>query len=162
MAFFFLIFAILGVSLWDGTSHYRCYVTEFPDKATGKWELLESDTQLCSEYRQCPEGSFCGSLYEAYDAGQLPDDFSEDDLSRDTKIIELNYGLTNFDNIFYAFLTIFQCITMEAWVDILRSPGTTLQSTGVETGVETCRGVPRTDNGVAVAACCCGLWRARA
>ena len=30
----------------------------------------------------------------------------------------------------------------------------------VETGVETYRGVPRTDNGVAVAACCCGLWRA--
>jgi len=30
-----------------------------------------------------------------------------------------NYGITNFDNILFAILTVFQCITMEGWVDIL-------------------------------------------
>lgn len=30
----------------------------------------------------------------------------------------LNYGLTNFDNVFSAFLTVFQCSTLEGWIDI--------------------------------------------
>lgn len=50
LAFFFLmIFAILGVSLLDGRTHYRCYVTEFPDETTGVWEYVKADKRLCSE-----------------------------------------------------------------------------------------------------------------
>ncbi|TGZ59092.1 hypothetical protein CRM22_009264 [Opisthorchis felineus] len=30
-----------------------------------------------------------------------------------------NYGITSFDNIGYAMLTVFQCITMEGWTDVL-------------------------------------------
>uniref|UniRef100_A0A803TUU7 Voltage-dependent N-type calcium channel subunit alpha n=1 Tax=Anolis carolinensis TaxID=28377 RepID=A0A803TUU7_ANOCA len=30
-----------------------------------------------------------------------------------------NFGITNFDNILFAVLTVFQCITMEGWTDIL-------------------------------------------
>lgn len=30
-----------------------------------------------------------------------------------------NFGITNFDNILFAILTVFQCITMEGWTDIL-------------------------------------------
>lgn len=30
-----------------------------------------------------------------------------------------NFGITSFDNIIYAMLTVFQCITMEGWVPIL-------------------------------------------
>uniref|UniRef100_A0A3B4CY60 Voltage-dependent N-type calcium channel subunit alpha n=1 Tax=Pygocentrus nattereri TaxID=42514 RepID=A0A3B4CY60_PYGNA len=30
-----------------------------------------------------------------------------------------NFGITNFDNILFAILTVFQCITMEGWVEIL-------------------------------------------
>lgn len=123
MAFFFLIFAILGVSLWDGRSHFRCYLTDIPNE-DGTWDLLPDDNRLCSEYRSCPltdEGqeTFCRSLYEAFDAGLLPEDFNEEDLNRDTDIIELNYGLTNFDDILMAFVTIFQCITMEGWTKIM-------------------------------------------
>lgn len=47
--FFFLIFAILGVSLWDGKIHYRCYETEWPDPITGAWNTVEGDNRLCSE-----------------------------------------------------------------------------------------------------------------
>jgi len=30
-----------------------------------------------------------------------------------------NYGITSFDNIGYAMLTVFQCVTMEGWTQIL-------------------------------------------
>lgn len=30
-----------------------------------------------------------------------------------------NYGITSFDNIGLAMLTVFQCVTMEGWTDIL-------------------------------------------
>jgi hypothetical protein len=30
-----------------------------------------------------------------------------------------NYGITSFDNIGFAMLTVFQCITMEGWTSIL-------------------------------------------
>jgi hypothetical protein len=44
---------------------------------------------------------------------------SDDQLWADTDIAELNYGLTNFDDLPSAFLTIFQCITMEGWTTIM-------------------------------------------
>lgn len=33
-------------------------------------------------------------------------------------IADLNYGYSSFDNLFSAFLTIFQCITLEGWIDV--------------------------------------------
>lgn len=30
-----------------------------------------------------------------------------------------NYGITNFDNIGFAMLTVFQCITMEGWTSTM-------------------------------------------
>jgi len=110
--FFFLIFAILGVSLWPGASHYRCRMTEFP--INGDWVPYSNDTRICGGSRQCPAG-WCGSLIEAYDQG-----FNITvDLHRDSSIKELNWGITNFDNIGSAFLTIFQCITMEGWTKVM-------------------------------------------
>ena len=35
------------------------------------------------------------------------------------EIEEINYGISNFDNIGYAILTIFQMITMEGWSKIM-------------------------------------------
>lgn len=35
-----------------------------------------------------------------------------------------NYGITNFDNIGYAMLTVFQCITLEGWTDIMYAVST--------------------------------------
>lgn len=62
-AFFFMIFAILGVSFWKGTIHYRCYETEWPLE-DGSWNLIEDDTQLCSDIRSCDIGH-CQSVYVA-------------------------------------------------------------------------------------------------
>jgi hypothetical protein len=30
-----------------------------------------------------------------------------------------NYGITSFDDIGYAMLTVFQCVTMEGWTNVL-------------------------------------------
>ena len=102
-----MIFAILGVSIWDGAVYYRCYETEWP--VNGKWKLAEDDIQICSPgIRDCKIGH-CNSRYVAYDARPdhygLPDDPAL--LKQDADIESLNYGLTNFDNIIYALITIF-------------------------------------------------------
>ena len=62
--FFFLIFAILGVSLWSGKIYNRCYITEFPVK--GVWTVDSEDTALCDPIeRPCAANRYCGSLAEA-------------------------------------------------------------------------------------------------
>ena len=50
---------------------------------------------------------------------EVGDVWAVDDLYRDTKILDLNYGVTNFDNLGSAFITIFQCITMEGWTSVM-------------------------------------------
>ena len=92
--------------------HYRCRVTPYP--VNGDWELVEGDTQICGN-RQCPVG-YCGSIVEAHDKwGNV----TVENVYRDSESEELNYGITNFDNIMWAVLTIFQCITMEGWTKIM-------------------------------------------
>ena len=39
-----------------------------------------------------------------------------------------NYGITSFDNILFAMLTVFQCITMEGWTSMLYWVSTTISS----------------------------------
>lgn len=46
--------------------------------------------------RQCPNGTTCKEYWKGP-----------------------NFGITNFDNILFAILTVFQCITMEGWTDVL-------------------------------------------
>lgn len=57
------------------------------------------DEQPCGESppgRQCPEGTDCREYWQGP-----------------------NYGITQFDNVLFAVLTVFQCITMEGWTDML-------------------------------------------
>lgn len=117
--FFFIIFAILGVSLWKGSINMRCRLTEFP--MDGDWEVDEADPLLCSSQRQCAVNRWCGSLAEANrtdDARYELNSTLIQDLYRDSEIEDLNYGFTNFDNLAVAFLTIFQCITLEGWINV--------------------------------------------
>ncbi|CAI2381758.1 unnamed protein product [Moneuplotes crassus] len=111
--FFLLIFAILGISLWAGEIHYRCRITPAP--VNGDWIVAPDDFTTCGD-RACPEGTYCGSLIDQHDTHGT---VNVSDLYRDTKIENLNWGFTNFDNIAYAFLTIFQVTTMEGWTNIM-------------------------------------------
>ena len=65
--FFFMIFAILGVSSFNGTIHQRCFETQDP-LPDGSWNLVEGDYRLCSSQRICSVG-FCNSLFNATDMG---------------------------------------------------------------------------------------------
>ena len=68
---------------------------------------------------QCPEGSFCRSRFEVFNEDGTRYPFNDPNLWVDTEIEELNFGITNFDNIGSAFLTIFICTTMDAWTNIM-------------------------------------------
>lgn len=116
--FFFLIFSIMGVSLWAGSIHYRCRETKYP--SGGDWVAVADDTQLCG-YRSCPSDSsgnptYCGSLVVAHDKYH---NVTVSNVYRDTQITELDFGLVTFDNVANAMLAIFQCITMEGWTKMM-------------------------------------------
>lgn len=85
--FFFLIFAILGVTIWNGKIHYRCYLTERP--VNGEWELHPEYDNLCQiKNDQCTEymgaKTFCGSRFEVFNDDGTPYQFNNPDLWVDT------------------------------------------------------------------------------
>ncbi|CAH2313141.1 voltage-dependent L-type calcium channel subunit alpha-1D isoform X12 [Pelobates cultripes] len=91
--FVIIIYAIIGLELFVGKMHKSCF---FP----GSEILAEEEPAPCAfsgNGRVCPvNGSECKSGW----AGP-------------------NGGITNFDNFAFAMLTVFQCITMEGWTDVL-------------------------------------------
>ncbi|XP_063148923.1 voltage-dependent L-type calcium channel subunit alpha-1D [Candoia aspera] len=91
--FVIIIYAIIGLELFIGKMHKSCY---FEDSEM----LAEDEPAPCAfsgSGRQCPlNGTEC--------RGGWPGP---------------NGGITNFDNFGYAMLTVFQCITMEGWTDVL-------------------------------------------
>ncbi|XP_066490687.1 voltage-dependent L-type calcium channel subunit alpha-1C isoform X11 [Tiliqua scincoides] len=93
--FVIIIYAIIGLELFMGKMHKTCY---------GKGSLTdapaEEDPSPCApEYahgRQCQNDTECKPGWEGP-----------------------KHGITNFDNFAFAMLTVFQCITMEGWTDVL-------------------------------------------
>ncbi|XP_030401977.1 voltage-dependent P/Q-type calcium channel subunit alpha-1A isoform X10 [Gopherus evgoodei] len=88
--FAILIFAIIGLEFYMGKFHTTCF-----DGVTGE---IKVDVPCGKEEpaRMCPNGSECREYWEGP-----------------------NYGITQFDNILFAVLTVFQCITMEGWTELL-------------------------------------------
>ncbi|XP_072245640.1 voltage-dependent R-type calcium channel subunit alpha-1E isoform X4 [Leuresthes tenuis] len=91
--FAILMFAIIGLEFYSGKLHKTC---------TPEIGILENETVDSSEYefpcgvRQCPTKYNCNGTW-----------------------IGPNDGITQFDNILFAVLTVFQCITMEGWTTVL-------------------------------------------
>lgn len=76
--------------------------------------MNESEFRWCgSNYDAMGNPRFTGGVIEGveWDAKTLT--------GNATFVESLNWGYTTFDNIFVAFLSIFQSITMEGWSDIL-------------------------------------------
>ncbi|CAG4985227.1 unnamed protein product [Colias eurytheme] len=90
--FVIIIYAIIGLELFAGALHDTCF-----DNKTGK---MVDDPTPCSRDAEvgnhCNEGEVCKGYWEG-----------------------INFGITNFDNIGYSMLTVFQCITLEGWTDIM-------------------------------------------
>ncbi|KAM4720909.1 LOW QUALITY PROTEIN: voltage-dependent L-type calcium channel subunit alpha-1D [Rhinophrynus dorsalis] len=91
--FVIIIYAIIGLELFVGKMHRSCFFV-------GTEILAEDEPAPCAfsgNGRIClVNGSECKSGW----AGP-------------------NGGITNFDNFAFAMLTVFQCITMEGWTDVL-------------------------------------------
>uniref|UniRef100_A0A3B3V162 Voltage-dependent N-type calcium channel subunit alpha-1B n=1 Tax=Poecilia latipinna TaxID=48699 RepID=A0A3B3V162_9TELE len=89
--FAIVMFAIIGVEFYMGKFHQSCF-------KPGAERVVDWPCGSELPARTCPNGTVC----QEYWTGP-------------------NFGITNFDNILFAVLTVFQCITMEGWVDILYS-----------------------------------------
>ncbi|XP_078140636.1 voltage-dependent P/Q-type calcium channel subunit alpha-1A [Centroberyx gerrardi] len=88
--FAILMFAIIGLEFYMGKFHTTCF-----DNHTGEIrEEFPCGTEAPS--RLCPQGTTCRQYW-----------------------LGPNYGITQFDNILFAVLTVFQCITMEGWTELL-------------------------------------------
>ncbi|XP_061567362.1 voltage-dependent P/Q-type calcium channel subunit alpha-1A isoform X19 [Cololabis saira] len=88
--FAILMFAIIGLEFYIGKFHSTCF-----DNQTDE---IREEFPCGNEppSRLCPEGTHCRKYW-----------------------LGPNYGITQFDNILFAILTVFQCITMEGWTELL-------------------------------------------
>ncbi|XP_051160359.1 muscle calcium channel subunit alpha-1 isoform X2 [Leptopilina boulardi] len=91
--FVIIIYAIIGLELFSGEMHKTCRIN-------GTDEEMD-------EPHPCGKGGFqCENIGDNY---YCSDKFWEGP----------NHGITNFDNFGLAMLTVFQCITLEGWTDVL-------------------------------------------
>ncbi|XP_046439979.1 muscle calcium channel subunit alpha-1-like [Daphnia pulex] len=91
--FVIIIYAIIGLELFSGKLHTTCY-----DPETGD---MMKDPHPCSNSSEV--GFDCRTIGMVC----LPDWEGPND------------GITNFDNFGLAMLTVFQCVTLEGWTDVL-------------------------------------------
>ncbi|XP_047188151.1 voltage-dependent R-type calcium channel subunit alpha-1E isoform X9 [Scophthalmus maximus] len=91
--FAILMFAIIGLEFYSGKLHQTCLpsVDIFDNETVDSAELV-----FACGVRKCPEKYDCNDTW-----------------------IGPNDGITQFDNILFAVLTVFQCITMEGWTAVL-------------------------------------------
>lgn len=100
-AFCFFLFGIVGVQLFGGKLNQRCF---FPSVNGSAPVLNEDDERMCDVDgvdggRSCPV------------VGGVPTVCMHSHVNP-------NRGITSFDNTLVAFLAIFQCISLEGWVDM--------------------------------------------
>nr|XP_032828240.1 voltage-dependent L-type calcium channel subunit alpha-1D-like [Petromyzon marinus] len=93
--FFIIIYAIIGLELFMGKMHKTCYYT-----GTG---MLADDEEVVAPCAFAGSGRQC-----ARNGTECRSDWAGP-----------NDGVTNFDSFGFAMLTVFQCITLEGWTDVL-------------------------------------------
>ncbi|NP_031605.2 voltage-dependent N-type calcium channel subunit alpha-1B isoform 2 [Mus musculus] len=89
--FAILMFAIIGLEFYMGKFHKACFPNSTDTEPVGDFPCGKDPPA-----RQCDGDTECREYWPGP-----------------------NFGITNFDNILFAILTVFQCITMEGWTDIL-------------------------------------------
>lgn len=108
--FVFFVFGILAVQLWNGLFRQRCYT---PD-GKSMFGDMNDDPYICTITSDQQNGmAGCPASYQTFGLEALP--FTSCQRKGDNP----HFGAIHFDNIFGAWVAIFQCITLEAWVDIM-------------------------------------------
>ncbi|XP_044838994.1 voltage-dependent T-type calcium channel subunit alpha-1G-like [Mauremys mutica] len=138
--FVFFIFGIVGVQLWAGLLRNRCFLPEnFSLPYTVELERYyqteneDENPFICSQPRE--NGMrYCRSIPTRREEGlECTLDFYAYNDTTNTSCVNWNQyytncsagehnpfkGAINFDNIGYAWIAIFQVITLEGWVDIM-------------------------------------------
>ncbi|CAM5097158.1 unnamed protein product [Natator depressus] len=138
--FVFFIFGIVGVQLWAGLLRNRCFLPEnFSLPYTVEMERYyqteneDENPFICSQPRE--NGMrYCRSIPTRREEGlECTLDFYAYNDTTNTSCVNWNQyytncsagehnpfkGAINFDNIGYAWIAIFQVITLEGWVDIM-------------------------------------------
>ncbi|XP_043353208.1 voltage-dependent T-type calcium channel subunit alpha-1G isoform X1 [Dermochelys coriacea] len=138
--FVFFIFGIVGVQLWAGLLRNRCFLPEnFSLPYTVEMERYyqteneDENPFICSQPRE--NGMrYCRSIPTRKEDGlECTLDFYAYNDTTNTSCVNWNQyytncsagehnpfkGAINFDNIGYAWIAIFQVITLEGWVDIM-------------------------------------------
>nr|QRX85587.1 voltage-dependent calcium channel non-L type alpha-1 [Heterodera elachista] len=105
--FAIVIFAIIGLEFYSGIFHAACYNT------FGEIVNLSEKPFPCSN-KSASTGAYNCDVPGAICLSQW---------------IGPNYGITSFDNIAFAMITVFQCITMEGWTTIMYYTNDSLGST---------------------------------
>lgn len=132
-AFLFLVFGIIGVTLMSGTFNRLCRIDPKPvllfANGTGlqcwSWPYAVDD-RLCGGAYNCEaSGGYCGGLVEDM-RPELRPDFGPDGMlglqwcaGSEPQKLTPDADYMNFDNILWALLVVFQCMTMEGWTDIM-------------------------------------------
>ncbi|KAL3321146.1 Voltage-dependent L-type calcium channel subunit alpha-1C [Cichlidogyrus casuarinus] len=110
--FVIILYAILGLELFNGKLHKTCY-HNFTSEGINFYKMM-SDPRPCTE-----EASSIGFKCSGLKTGYICMDSIKDKnlLQQPERYIGPQYGYVSFDNIFYSMLTVFVCITMEGWTD---------------------------------------------
>ncbi|XP_037836555.1 voltage-dependent T-type calcium channel subunit alpha-1G isoform X4 [Kryptolebias marmoratus] len=138
--FVFFIFGIVGVQLWAGLLRNRCFVKDnfsFPLSERAKYYQTENDDEnpfICSMPQDNGMRN-CDSIPVLSDEGRQKCSLTIEfyNSTDNTTCVNWNQyytncsaglsnpfkGAINFDNICYAWIAIFQVITLEGWVDIM-------------------------------------------
>ncbi|XP_069354188.1 LOW QUALITY PROTEIN: voltage-dependent calcium channel type A subunit alpha-1 [Maniola hyperantus] len=110
--FAIVIFAIIGLEFYSGALHKTCYNLEDINEIVNDGEAptpCNADNETLAPH---------GAYVCAYDKSTCLEKWEGP-----------NKGITSFDNIGFAMLTVFQCITMEGWTAILYWTNDALGST---------------------------------
>ncbi|KAJ8412089.1 hypothetical protein AAFF_G00143560 [Aldrovandia affinis] len=94
--FMVTIYAIVGLELFKCKMHKTCYYTGTGIIATVENEKASPCAQAGNGRRCTINGTECKANWPGP-----------------------NHGITHFDNLGFAMLTVYQCITMEGWTDVL-------------------------------------------
>ncbi|RDD43883.1 Voltage-dependent L-type calcium channel subunit alpha-1C [Trichoplax sp. H2] len=111
--FVIVIYSIIGMEFFLGKFHLGCR-----DPRTGQL-LTQNHMSPCNNQPNSSAGFRCVINTTQYQV------FGTCDYKYDGP----NYGITGFDNIFMALLTVFQCISLEGWTNLLYDTNNAVGST---------------------------------
>ncbi|XP_078326073.1 voltage-dependent calcium channel type A subunit alpha-1-like isoform X5 [Crassostrea virginica] len=106
--FAIIIFAIVGLEFYSGAFKNACF--KIGTKGNSEDDIYIGDE---ANIRPCSNGEAKSTA--DYGGFKCQANMSE----CRSRWVGPNWGITSFDNIAYAMLTVFQCVTMEGWTEVL-------------------------------------------